>query len=81
VVLPRRSVVGSCSRASANAVFSLAIAPAVALALETRFARSSRRSARAVTSPEDSTMKRVSDSWSEFASLTRRDVLCRNGLK
>ena len=49
VELPRRSVVGSSASASLSARFSAAIAPVVAFALPTRSARSSRRSAIAVT--------------------------------
>ena len=60
VVLARRSVVGSSSSARESATFSAAIAPAVAFALPTRPARSSRRSATAVTAREELTMKRVS---------------------
>ena len=59
VELPRRSVVGSSASASLSARFSAAIAPVVALALPTRSARSSRRSAIAVTVREELTMKRV----------------------
>ena len=52
VELPRRSVVGSSASASLSARFSDAIAPVVAFALPTRSARSSRRSAIAVTARE-----------------------------
>ena len=81
VEFPRRSVVGSSDRASLSARFSAAIAPVVALALPTRSARSSRRSAIAVTVRDELTMKRVSASSSSVVSLDSRRALESSGLK
>ena len=81
VELPRRRVVGSSASASLSARFSEAIAPVVAFALPTRSARSSRRSAIAVTAREEETMKRVSASSSCVVSLTSRRALESSGLK
>ncbi len=75
VVLARRSVVGRSSSARDSAASSAAIAPVVALALPTRSARSSRRSAIAVTACEELTRKRVSaPSSSVSCSASTREV-------
>ena len=73
------SAAASAPRCSAR--FSAAIAPVVAFALPTRSARSSRRSAIAVTVREEETMKRVSASSSSVVSLTSRRALESSGLK
>ena len=81
VVLARRSVVGSSPSARASATFSWPIAAAVAFVLPTRSARSSRRSATAVTAREELTMNSVSVPSSWVSWLTRRREVERNGLK
>ena len=81
VELPRRSVVGSSASASLSARFSAAIAPVVAFALPTRSARSSRRSAIAVTVRDEETRNSVSASSSSVVSLTSRRALESSGLK
>ena len=66
---------------AASATFSEPIARAVALVLPTRSARSSRRSATAVTAREELTMKSVSVPSSSVSWLTSRREVERNGLK
>ena len=81
VVFARRSVVGSSPSARASATFSDAIALAVVFVLPTSAARSSRFSASAVTSREESTMKRVRLSSSSVTSPTSRRDVDSSGLK
>ena len=81
VVFARRSVVGSRPSAWPSATFSSPIARAVAFVLPTRPERSSRRSASAPTSREESTRKRVSAGSSSVSWPTSRREVESSGLK
>ena len=81
VVFALRSVGGSRPSARASATFSSPIARAVALAFETRSARSSRRSAIAPTTVAVSTTKLSKRSSSRISSLTSRELVESAGLK
>ena len=81
VVLPLRSVVGSCSSARESEAFSLEIAPIVVLALPTRAERSLRRAASVETTREVSTRKRFRAGSSRVNCCTSWSVVERNGLK
>ncbi len=81
VVLAFRSVSGSSSSARSREAFSWAIAPKVAFVLVTRPARSSRRSASAVTVVAPSFTKRSSTAWSSASSLVTSLVDTRKGEK
>src|SRR3989440_9114936 len=81
VVLALRSVGGSSRRSVSKAVFCDAIAPAVALALPTREARSSRRAAIAVTSWDELARKLVNAPWSRSSCWITWSVLDREGAK
>ena len=76
-----RSVLGRIPSASASASFSEPMAAAVVLALLTRFVRSSRRSASAVTTDDELTMKSWNVPWSRSSSLTTFVVVDSAGLK